>query len=77
MAKHAYFLQYLLYSAVLHRHLRKSLGERYSWERNFGGIRYCFLRGMAAGGEAPVFMDRPSEALLDDLCMALGMEAKA
>ncbi len=73
MAAHGYFFQYLLYSAVLHRHLADTLAG-YSWERNFGGIRYCFLRGMAAGREAAVFADRPSEALLDRLAEALGLE---
>ncbi len=74
MAKHGYFLQYLLYSAVLHRYLKETLGNAYSWERNFGGIRYFFLRGVAAEATAPIFEDRPSEALLDDLCAALGMK---
>ena len=73
MAKHGYFLQYLLYSAVLHRYLKETLGDAYSWERNFGGIRYFFLRGVAAEATAPIFEDRPSEALLDELCAALGM----
>ena len=74
MAKHGYFLQYLLYSAVLHRYLKETLGNAYSWQCNFGGVRYYFLRGIAAEGAAPVFEDRPSEALLDDLCTALGMK---
>lgn len=74
MAKHGYFLQYLLYSAVLHRYLKETLGDAYSWERNFGGIRYFFLRGVAAEAAAPIFEDRPSEALLDELCAALGMK---
>ncbi|MBO4513449.1 MAG: UvrD-helicase domain-containing protein [Victivallales bacterium] len=74
MAKHGYFLQYLLYSAVLHRYLKETLGDAYSWEHNFGGIRYFFLRGVAAEAPAPIFEDRPSEALLDELCAALGMK---
>lgn len=73
MAAHGYFFQYLLYSAVLHRHLADTL-DGYSWGRNFGGVRYCFLRGMAAGREAAVFADRPSETLLDRLAEALGLE---
>lgn len=74
MASHGYFFQYLLYCAVLHRHLADTLGDAYSWERNFGGARYCFLRGMAAGCSAAVFADRPSETLLDRLADALGLE---
>ena len=74
MAKEGYFFQYLLYSAVLHRFLKESLGKAYSWKENFGGIRYYFLRGIAAGGKAPVFEDRPGENLLDRLCDALGLK---
>ena len=74
MCRHGYFFQYLLYSAVLHKYLEETLGNAYSWQRNFGGVRYYFLRGVAAGGSAPVFEDRPSKELLDALCKALGME---
>ena len=75
MAREGYFFQYLLYAAVMHRFLRETMGEAYSWERHFGGVRYYFLRGIAAGGEVePVFADRPPERLLDRLCKALGLE---
>lgn len=74
IAKEWYFFQYLLYSVVLHRFLKETLGNDYSWARNFGGVRYYFLRGIAAGGEAPVFADRPAETLLDKLSVALGLE---
>ena len=73
MASCGYFFQYLLYSVVLHRHLQATLRERYSWERNFGGARYYFVRGIAAGGAAAVFADRPSEELLEELAKALGL----
>lgn len=74
MAEHWYFFQYLLYAAVLHRFLKETLGAGYSWERNFGGIRYYFLRGVAAGCKDAVFADRPCKDLLDELAVALGME---
>ncbi|MGN0887241.1 MAG: PD-(D/E)XK nuclease family protein, partial [Candidatus Spyradenecus sp.] len=74
MASAGYFFQYLLYAAVLHRFLKETLGPDYTWERNFGGIRYFFLRGLSAGGNAPVFADRPSEALLDRVGACLGLE---
>ncbi len=74
MAKEGYFFQYMLYLVVLHRFLKETLGKSYSWERNFGGVRYYFLRGIAAGGEAPVYADRPSAELLDELSTVLGLE---
>lgn len=77
MADAGYFFQYLLYCVVLHRFLKETLGATYSWNRHFGGARYYFLRGIVAGGASPVFADRPSEALLDDLAAALGMKEVA
>ncbi len=74
MAKEGYFFQYLLYSVALHRFLKETMGTGYSWDSNFGGVRYYFLRSIAAGGEAPVFTDRPGEVLLDRLSVALGLE---
>ena len=73
MADAGYFFQYMLYAVVLHRYLKETLKENYSWEKNFGGIKYFFLRGVAAGGEAPVYSDRPDEALLDELASVLGL----
>ena len=74
MATAGYFFQYLLYSTVLHRFLKETMGSKYSWERNFGGVRYYFLRGIPSNGEKSVFSDRPSKTLLDKLCAALGLE---
>ena len=76
MAKHGYFFQYLLYAAVLQRCLKEVLGSEYNYERNFGGIRYYFLRGIEVGMEASVFADRPSEKMLDEIGEVLGLEVK-
>lgn len=74
MASAGYFFQYLLYSAVLHRFLKETMGAEYSWECNFGGIYYFFLRGIPFNGKKAVFCDRPGEVLLDKLCASLGLE---
>ena len=76
MAAHGYFFQYLLYAAVLQRYLKDLPGGGYNWEKNFGGIRYYFLRGIDAGKGAAVFEDRPSETMLDEIGEVLGMEVK-
>ena len=76
MAGHGYFFQYLLYSAVLQCYLKGLPGFKYDWGQHYGGIRYYFLRGIAAGMEASVFEDRPGEALLDEIAEALGLEVK-
>lgn len=76
MADAGYFFQYLLYAVVLRKYLKETLGDSYSWARNFGGVRYFFLRGVAAGAEAPVYVDRPSEKLLARLSAVLGLEER-
>lgn len=66
MMRDHYVLQYHLYVVALHRFLRSRLGAAYSYERDFGGIGYAFLRGLALGAPA-WFTDRPSTALIDAL----------
>ena len=70
---HFYFLQYLLYSVVVHKHLSASLRNQYDYNRNFGGIRYYFLRAIAAGCPGGVYSDRPPEAMLDELACVFGL----
>jgi len=41
-----YFLQALLYSVALDRHMKACMGESYSYERDFGGGYFLFLRGL-------------------------------
>jgi exodeoxyribonuclease V beta subunit len=71
MAGSHYFLQYHLYCLALKRHLalRK---PGFDYEREFGGVRYVFLRGVDP--ERPgqgVHMDRPDPRFLEGLDRAL------
>lgn len=71
MVTHGYPLQYLIYSLALHRYLKIRLPD-YDPEQHFGGVYYLFIRGMQAEwGQAGVYFDKPSAALLDalDACM--------
>ena len=47
-----YDLQYVLYSVALHRWLRFRLGAAYVLERDFGGVRYLYCRGLDAASDA-------------------------
>ncbi len=73
MAKSHYYLQYLIYSVALHRHLRLRLAD-YDYQRHFGGAVYVFLRGLAPelDGRRGVFFDRPSAQLIDALDRCFG-----
>ncbi|MEP7122482.1 MAG: exodeoxyribonuclease V subunit beta [Byssovorax sp.] len=65
MAHHHYFLQYHLYAVAVHRYLAARL-PGYDYDRDFGGVFYLFVRGMAPGrgDNAGVFADRPSRELI-------------
>jgi exodeoxyribonuclease V beta subunit len=73
MARESYWLQYLIYTMVLHRLLRLRL-PGYDYDSHVGGVFYLFLRGMtpARGATCGVFHDRPSRALVEALDRWLG-----
>ena len=65
MADSFYFLQYHLYTVALHQYLSMRLPD-YRYDTHFGGVYYCFLRGMdpAWGPAYGVYRDRPSAELI-------------
>ena len=66
MEEHLYFLQYHLYCLALHRYLLKRL-PGYSYEKDFGGVFYIYLRGFGGTGGAGIFADRPGRELMEAL----------
>ncbi|PVX31902.1 DNA helicase/exodeoxyribonuclease V beta subunit [Pasteurella langaaensis DSM 22999] len=64
--QHHYDLQYLIYSIALHRYLQQKL-PNYDYEKDFGGVRYAYLRGMNGSGKTGVFADKPCYALIQAL----------
>jgi exodeoxyribonuclease V beta subunit len=66
MVAHDYVLQYHLYLLALHRHLR-ARRQDYDYERHVGGVVYPFLRGVRAGSDRGLFVDRPPAALVHAL----------
>jgi exodeoxyribonuclease V beta subunit len=72
MDRHHYHLQYLLYTAALHRYLQRRLPE-YAYDKHFGGVLYLFVRGVRKGwigrdGKAAgVYSARPDQRLIEDL----------
>ncbi len=66
IAADTYWLQYLIYTLVVHRLLRRRLPD-YDYDRHMGGVRYLFVRGMhpERGLETGVYRDRPSKALVE------------
>ncbi len=72
MDTHYYILQYHIYTLALHQYLRYQQPD-YSYENDFGGIFYIFLRGVNAskGPEQGVFYERPDPALIHSLGQTL------
>jgi len=69
MHESEYTLQYLIYTLALHRWLRFRLGDGYDYDRQFGGVRYLFCRGLDASREdSPgIHATRPSRSLIEAL----------
>ncbi|MEW5724692.1 MAG: exodeoxyribonuclease V subunit beta, partial [Thermodesulfobacteriota bacterium] len=67
-----YALQYLIYTVALDRYLALRQ-PGYSYDRDFGGVFYLFLRGVdpAHGPEYGVYRDRPSARLVAELSRRL------
>ncbi|QZA79958.1 exodeoxyribonuclease V subunit beta [Deefgea piscis] len=73
MSDSHYYLQYLLYSCAWHRHMLARLGEKYDYERDFGGVLYLFIRGMSPEiANCGVWHDKPPLKLIEALNRALG-----
>jgi exodeoxyribonuclease V beta subunit len=47
MDEHRYDVQYVIYSLALHRFLKQRRKDKYDYQRDFGGVIYLFLRGLA------------------------------
>jgi exodeoxyribonuclease V beta subunit len=72
MRAHHYVLQYHLYALAVDRYLATRL-PGYDYGRDFGGVLYLFVRGMAPAhpGGTGVYFDRPAPALMADLATLL------
>ena len=72
MDQHLYHLQYLLYTAALHRYLQRRL-PGYAYDKHFGGVLYLFVRGVRKGwvgrdgNAAGVYSARPDTRLIGEL----------
>ena len=56
-----YHMQYKLYTVAVLRWLKQASGDRFDADRQFGGVFYFFLRGMAAGSRNGVYFVSPAE----------------
>ncbi|MFA7166643.1 MAG: UvrD-helicase domain-containing protein, partial [Desulfoplanes sp.] len=69
MAEHMYFLQSHIYTVALDGYLQMRLPETYTYERDFGGIIYVFLRGVNAelGPGYGMYREKPEPGFVREL----------
>ncbi len=71
MEGHHYLIQALIYAVAIHRYGKERIAD-YTYQKNFGGMRYLFLRGMhPAQGQSGVYAFCPPESLVESLSQAL------
>lgn len=71
MEKNLYYLQYLIYTVALVRHL-KTVKEDFIYERDFGGVYYIFVRGINESNNNGIHFDKPKESLIKQLDKIIG-----
>jgi exodeoxyribonuclease V beta subunit len=73
MAKHNYILQYMLYLAALDKYLKQS-DPAYSYENNFGGVYYFFIRGISEKNNfsTGIYRDLPTYETVEKLQGIMG-----
>ena len=59
MIRDKYIIQYYLYITAVNQYLSSTL-PGYSYEKNFGGVFYLFIRGMEINKDTGIFYDKPS-----------------
>lgn len=71
-----YDIQYHIYTVALHRYLKQRL-PKYSYQKNFGGAFYLFVRGIGKGTDQEgIFFDRPDEAVITHLDQLFNQEVR-
>lgn len=60
MKSEHYILQYHIYLTAIDKYLQLRY-KGYSYQKNFGGVYYIFLRGIDGKSDNGVYFDRPSE----------------
>jgi exodeoxyribonuclease V beta subunit len=63
MEENNYFLQYHLYVLSVYRYL-KTRKKEFSYERDFGGVAYVYMRGVRSGSSNGIYFHKPDPELI-------------
>ena len=66
MKQHNYYLQYHFYTVALHKYLKAVSNNTLTYDANFGGVIYVFLRGVDSAGNG-FYVHRPERAVIEKL----------
>lgn len=66
MNENNYHLQYLIYTVAVKKYLESRLPS-FDYERDFGGVYYCFVRGMRNDSGNGIFWNKPSFEVIEKL----------
>ena len=66
MEEKMYMLQYHLYTLAVYRYLNQRVPS-FSYERDFGGVIYVYLRGARSGEKTGIYIDKPEYALIKEM----------
>jgi exodeoxyribonuclease V beta subunit len=66
MNENNYHLQYLIYTVAIKKYLESRLPD-FEYERDFGGVFYCFVRGMRQDSNNGIFWSKPSLKIIERL----------
>lgn len=66
MTENNYHLQYLIYTVAVKKYLQQRLSN-FSYERDFGGVIYIFIRGARANQQHGIYTTKPSVKKIEKL----------
>ena len=66
MNENNYHLQYLIYTVAVKKYLESRL-PAFDYEKDFGGVFYCFVRGMRHESNNGVFWSKPALAVIEKM----------
>ncbi len=74
--KHAHYdLQYLIYTVAVVKFLKNQKPD-FDYERDFGGVFYFYLRGMASGETTGIYYIKPDYEIIETLIDLFGEDSK-
>lgn len=73
MNEHNYHLQYLIYSVAVKKYLKSRIPD-FSYERDFGGVFYLFIRGIRESSPNGIFYRLPASQQINRLETILDLE---